>query len=495
MSVLALSTLLVTADRQPSIFAPAYAAGNTADAVRIDADPSGNTATSLGPIETCREAATGDTFDVDVVIENVTDILAFKSVFTYDKTKLEVVDVDIEFLLDSSPASDLLNTSSAVPDDDGFYGLRALDFTKDPQGAESGSGVLGRVTLRAIDSGLSTVFLSIPKISPGLVDFERDPLEPADRLGTWLGEVSAARIAIDEECPGGVTAPPPTPPSLVQTGVQTPTAGETPTGDGTPTTNGTPTGDVTPAPGGPGEPAAEGNTAEAISIDADPADNTATSLGTIEFCQEVEAGEIFDVDIVIEDVTDLLAFSVTLSYDGTKIRVVGESAGFFLISNQGSSLFDNSEGVPDENGLYEIFLLDQAQDPATAESGSGVLARISLEALGRGLTTLSVGIPNVSPNLTDVDGRPLQPTDEFGVWLGDVFDAQVATGEPCPETPPQPRTTPSPDATATPTVSGDEEEDGDDGMTVFWIIVGSLAGVAALLAALFAWLRLRGRTL
>lgn len=484
MLVVVSVALLVASDSHSSIFGVASASGNTADAIRIDANASGNTATSLGKIQTCREVSTGDTFDVDVVIENVTNLLAFKTVFVYDKSKLKVVDTDIEFLVASGPGSSLWNTSASVPDSDGYYSLRALDVTHEPDGAESGSGVLGRVTLEAIDSGLSTVFVSIPRISPGLVDFQRDPLEPADRLGAWLGDVFAARIAIDEECPGGETAPPPTPPiATVLPQVLTPVPGET----------GGPAGDETPTAGQTPQSQIEGNTADAIRIDAHPTGNTATSLGSIEFCRDVQPGDSFDVDIVIENVTKLLGFAATFTYEENKLHVVDSDVQFLLSSQRASDLLDNSERVPDEDGLYELNALDRSPAVAAAESGSGVLARLTLEAQETGLTTISIAIPNITPSLTDVEGNPLQPADEFGVWLGDMFDAQIAIGESCPETPPQPSPTPSPEATVTPAADGGEDEGGGRDLTVVWAIVGALGGVAALLAAFVTWRRLRGQ--
>lgn len=255
-AIIALVGLLMARGQRWGLLGVASAEGNTADAVRIDANPSGNTATSLGTVQTCRRVATGENFEVDVVIENVTNLLGFDTAFAYDATRLKVVDRDIEFLLASAPGSDLLDTSDSAPDSDGFYGLRALDRSPAPPAAESGSGVLGRVTLQATNPGLSTIFVSVPRISPRLTDVDRDPLEPADEFGVWLGDVFAARIAIDEECPGGETGPPPTPPIptvLPQTptpqGNQvTPATSPATTPTGTPT--GTPAATVTPVAGG-----------------------------------------------------------------------------------------------------------------------------------------------------------------------------------------------------------------------------------------------------
>lgn len=484
IAVVAVFALLLVTNPRPVTFNIASAAGNSADAVRIDADPSGNAGSSVGEIQTCREVSAGDTFDVDVVIENVTNILGYDLVFAYDATMLAVVDSDVDFLLGSAPGSDLANQSSPVPDSDGFFGLRALDFTFDPAAAESGTGVLGRVTLQAINSGVSTVFVNIEGISPDLIDFDRDPLDPQDEFGTWVGDMSAARIAIDEECPGGETAPAPTPPVAVVPQIQTPVPGETPE---------PPDGDVTPGPDETVQPPIQGNTADAIRIDAEPAGNTATSLQPTDFCREVETGDTFDVDIIIEDVSNLFTFAATLSYDESKLRVIDNDIEFLLASDPSSDLVDVSENPPDVDGLFRISAFDRASEATAAENGSGVLARVTLEALDAGTVTLSLAIPGVSPNLIDDEGKPLQPADDLDVWLGDIFDAQIAIDEPCSEPTPAPTDTPAP--TNTPT--GDSVEDGNDGggsdLTVVWVIVGVLAGASALAIGFVAWRRLSRR--
>ena len=143
--------------------------------------------------------------------------------------------------------------------------------------------------------------------------------------------------------------------------------------------------------------------------------------------------------------------------------------------------------LPDSDGVYELRALDVSQDPDAAESGSGILARITLEAASQGVSTLSISVPSISPSLTDVDGNALEPADAFGVWLGVVSDAQIAVDEACPEVVP----TPTPTETVTPS---SDAEDGTD-LTVVWIVVGVIAGIAALGIGFVAWRRTRGRVL
>ncbi len=475
---LAMAVLLLAGSLATGGGLTSFAEGNSAQAVRIDADPTGNTADTVAGVDICREVSSGDTFDVDITIEDVTDLIAFDTALYYDKNVLAVVDRDPDFFLAIASGSNVRDQSDASPDADGYYGFRGLDTSKDPATAESGSGVLGRVTLEAVGPGLSTLSVNIPDISPAFHDVEADYLEPFGRFGTWLGDVFDARIAVDEACPSEATpiAPPPGVTPAVAPGGQPPT-GQTPQPGETPDTEQTPV--ISPG----------ANTADSISIDADPSGNTATSLDNIDACREVAVGEQFDIDLTIENVSSLAAFSITLTYEEGSLEVVGEDVDLFLGSAPTSDVADNSDSVPDSDGVYEVRALELSTDPDAVESGSGVLARITLEAASSGVSTLSVKVPSIGPILTDGDGDAVEPADEFGVWLGDVSDAQIAVDEECPPV----TTTPTPAATASPTVTdGEEDGDGDD-LTVVWIIVGIAAGIAALSVGFFAWRAARGR--
>ncbi len=246
--VLAVALLLLAAGLPSNGGLPAAAAGNTANAVRIDADPSGNTATSLGGIQTCRQVTTGDTFEVDLIIEDATNLLAFDTALAYDRTVLKVTGRDVNFFLGTAPGSQVRDESDATPDSDGYYGLRAVDQSHDPVSAETGSGVLARVTFQATSPGLSTLSVHIPDISPAFIDSQFDYYQPAGKFGTWLGNVFDARIAVDQACP---TEPPPTPPptpTVSPAETPTPTLTPTPTSTFGPTPTPTPTPAATETP-------------------------------------------------------------------------------------------------------------------------------------------------------------------------------------------------------------------------------------------------------
>lgn len=250
----------------------------------------------------------------------------------------------------------------------------------------------------------------------------------------------------------------------------------------------------------------------AVGVDADPTGNSASSLGEIDACVSVAAGETFDVDIFVTDVADLNCWQATFTYDASVIEVVEADAEVFLAAQEESSVVDLSGPLPVE-GAYLLIAADMR---GAAESGSGVLARATLHALGPGSTVLAIyevimGDPESTP-IGDVDG------DSF--FDGPVAYAQVWVDEPCPSplptlTPvlpptPSPEAMPASPAAASPTPATVEPaspvaatpggspavdmptEGEDDGGFPWVVAVGASAAavVAAIAAGLaFRWLR------
>ncbi|MCH8815338.1 MAG: thrombospondin type 3 repeat-containing protein [Chloroflexi bacterium] len=170
-----------------------------------------------------------------------------------------------------------------------------------------------------------------------------------------------------------------------------------------------------------------------VEEDATPA-NTATSIGSVEVCAFVEDNDVLDLDedttdtIVIDVVTGpdgipaaspINAFSFTLQYEETAVNVTSLDLDL-LLTSQGGSIFNGSESVPDSDGSFIVNAIDLA---ATGVDGPGVLARIELEAVGSGYSTLSLG--------------NLALLDEFGGFVS-IAATQMATivAEPVAETTP-----------------------------------------------------------
>lgn len=208
-----------------------------------------------------------------------------------------------------------------------------------------------------------------------------------------------------------------------------------------------------------------------IGVDADPAGNSATTLGIIDECITVASGDTFEVDIFVRDVTDLLAWSAYLETDPAVVQVVDRDVELFQAANEGSNVFDGSEQTPDTDGFYSLNAVDTA-DPPAPDSGSGVLARVTLEALGPGVSPLSLAYRDIDddgsidqgPFLRNADAEHIDDDNDDTFFDGDVDDARVAVD--MASCPPKPVV---------------EEEDDDGGDT--WLIAGVAVAVVAVLAA------------
>ena len=172
----------------------------------IDADPTGNDATSLGEIDLCVSVAAGETFDVDIIVADVVDLLAWQATLTYDASVLQVVQTNLELFLTSAEPGRILNLSDLVPHQDGSYDFAVVDAT--PEGeAHSGSGVLARVTLQAVGTGAS--FLTLD----GIILADPEAMAIGDVTGDEIfdGAVGHAQVWVDEPCPSPLPSPLPSP--------------------------------------------------------------------------------------------------------------------------------------------------------------------------------------------------------------------------------------------------------------------------------------------
>lgn len=227
--------------------------------------------------------------------------------------------------------------------------------------------------------------------------------------------------------------------------------------------------------------------ATALGIDADTTDNTATALGRVDSCASMRTGDTHEVDIYITDVTELLAWELPLEYDPEVIEVVGRDVELLQAANEGSAVQDVSEVVPDDDGRYELAAFDSA-DPATPDSGSGTLARVTVKAVGPGVSPLTIaltdlngdGAPDRGPFLRGDAGAPIGDENGDTLFDGEITSAQIAVDESCSGAP-------------LPDSAPDADEDSDGTSTT--LIVALAAGGAAILVILvLAALRLRRRS-
>ena len=178
----------------------------------------------------------------------------------------------------------------------------------------------------------------------------------------------------------------------------------------------------------------------AIGVVANVDGNGPVTLSTIDACMSVSSGDIFDVDIYIQEVDELLAWEAYIEYDPDILEVTGRDAEMFLAANPGSSVLDVSGRIPNRDGLYRAAAADTS-DPPTPDSGSGILLRLSLKALGPGTSDIELikrdingdGLIDLGPLLRNVDADPLGDTNGDAIFDGPIQNAKVAVDTPCDE--------------------------------------------------------------
>jgi Cohesin domain len=187
--------------------------GNTS--LAVDAITTGNEAAKLGPIDDCASATLNETFQVDVVIKGVTNLLAWEVPITFDPTVLRVDDRNVKLFQAANAGSQVFDSSNQTPNDTGTYIASAFD-TSDPPVLHSGDGILVRLKLTAIGSGTSQ--LSMAPISLN----ENGTLDKGVLLravsGAIIGDTNGntffggpltpAEIRVGSSCPNGGTVVP-----------------------------------------------------------------------------------------------------------------------------------------------------------------------------------------------------------------------------------------------------------------------------------------------
>jgi hypothetical protein len=240
---------------------PKTHSASTIGLLAIDADPNGNTATSLGAVDGCARVEPGSTIDVDYVVDAIPQdrpMIGFEAEIRYDPGLLEAIKVDSNLLIAAVGTYSPLALSDALPDSDGKLRISVLDTASstDPEAnVERGPGVLVRVTFRAKATGLSTLTIGLekePLLYPLVLDTQ-DEMILADRIG-------GASVAIGRDCPPEAIQPQITDlgptnqeiiagnlrPGAASTNTGAATTGTTPGGAGGPTTGQTPVRSSTP---------------------------------------------------------------------------------------------------------------------------------------------------------------------------------------------------------------------------------------------------------
>ncbi len=445
--------------------------------VGLDVDVTGNSATAVGQIDSCVAVELGSTFSIDVFVQNVPEhddiggggISGFSYNLLFDPAVVEVTSVDNEHMIAALPEFAGFGFVDGDANEGGLQdplpattGNLRVDFGDLTPSVEAGDGVLSRLELFAKgqgESALRVVDIASERASPSIIDgvpnfFEYD-----------IATVYNALVVVGGECGAEPT------PYLPPDGGGPGTIGDLP---GVPTSAPPSDGEATPTDSAPA-----GSTR--LAIDVLPAGNKATEIDTIEDCAAADVGDVFLVDIVIENVEDLLAWEIPLRYDPEVLSVTDRDVVVFQDANSGSNVIDLSAATPDTSGRYVLESVDAA-DPATDDSGSGVLAHVTMTAIGEGTSPLTMAKLDLDGDgdfdqgafMRNVDGEIIG--DDEGadtLFDGPTAGAEIRVGSECPD---------APGARVELVSAGgaNGSDDDDDGTSLLLIIIVVLAAVVVL---------------
>lgn len=214
-----------------------------------------------------------------------------------------------------------------------------------------------------------------------------------------------------------------------------------------------------------------------IGIDVVSDGSGQANSNSVDACTPVSSGDSIHIDIYIRNVTDLIAWEAYLHFEEDKLAFVSADPKLFLQNEPGSKLLTLSEALP--RGRHFIGAADSS---AATESGSGVLARVTLKATASGLARVDLptqdvdgdGQFEIGPILTTTGGSHPGDTNGDGVFDGPLAPALIAidtscSGAPTPgpdqgsdDQPPEP-TTPTSGGGDSSSDDGDGSDDDGDG--------------------------------
>jgi hypothetical protein len=166
IALIALATVLLSEHFEA---ADASHSSATIDRVALDTNIASNTATSIGPLNSCVVIpAINQTSQVDVIVGPVgvpaaRPLIGVGYDFIYNPSILNVTAENHNFLLTSNPDSSMFvagDEGGSFPHTDGSFNEATLDVGPLPSSAETGPGVVSRLTIRAIAPGISAITLT-----------------------------------------------------------------------------------------------------------------------------------------------------------------------------------------------------------------------------------------------------------------------------------------------------------------------------------------------
>ena len=170
--------------------------------IALDADPTGNTATSVAAVEAEGIGFVGSTVAVDVVVDEISDLdgnggtscvqgeepgcglSGLQLELVYDPQRVRVVGIDPNQLLCANGCPNRVSGTEKLPDDDGVFWVDEGDAESEP---ETGEGVLVRIVLECLSEGETPLALDHPQTGiPQIFDTAGGPYAVSEVVGASL---------------------------------------------------------------------------------------------------------------------------------------------------------------------------------------------------------------------------------------------------------------------------------------------------------------------
>jgi hypothetical protein len=201
---------------------------------------------------------------------------------------------------------------------------------------------------------------------------------------------------------------------------------------------------------------------DVLGVDMDVTGNTPTTLGTIEDCASVAAGATVTLDFFATNIlapgpapTDpggIIGWQANFQYSEAALTLTSEDQNFLLNSNAGSSLLSASEPTPDTDNTDQWLSGSVDTGAGTAESGSGVLSRITIDTTGAAPGQYSIIVDETQGIILDQSGAAFFPHSySHGAIAVDQACQAIDTPTATPSPSPSPTQGPTEPPTDTPT--------------------------------------------
>ena len=173
---------------------------------------------------------------------------------------------------------------------------------------------------------------------------------------------------------------------------------------------------------------ARGDHGPILSISVGSASSQQAAAGPA--CAEIQVGEVFPVDVRVENVLELRVFELRVTYDSSVLSLEEADFDHFLVSTPPFGQIFPSFFLEEKAGRY---FLAAANSQGSPDTGSGVLARLQMRAIGEGMGEIGIQTePTVfGPRLQNGIGEFIGDETGDGFFDGTVLNGMAAVNANC----------------------------------------------------------------